>query len=232
MARTPKVDRVKDDLVAKLDSNLNLFGAVYQYARYTNDNINWTEFLHPSQANKVIGLCFMSNVSAWEEFVHASFLRYLAGATSGSGYAPSPIMGKCRNLQHAGAVLTGDVDFDPSERFLSWSSWGAVVDKAKIFFDRGEPYSKVIQAFRERVNDAFAIRNRMAHSSQKCIRDFTQVARRFLGKRMTDPLPQGFSVGKLLMGNPVRHFSRFNGDDNYYIAYDSLFRHLSALIVP
>ena len=231
MARTPEIKTVRKLFLSKLDSNRNLFEAVQPFTAYGYSTTNCNP-LYPGQANRVVALCYMNAVSAWEEFVEGTFIRYLAGAKSANGYQPNLSVGPCRSVQHATDVLAGQADFDITAQYLSWTKWNSVVSKAKVFFERGEPFTKVIQVYQERLEDAFKIRNRVAHTSQKCIREFCQVARHFLGLSAETPLPRGFSVGKLLLTTEVRHFKRFSAEGNYYKAYDALFRHLADLIAP
>jgi hypothetical protein len=229
MSRQPNVIATRKDFIRVLDSNLNLFETILPYAKFSYHN-NKASF-HPAQATRVVGLCFMSSVGAWEEFLGDTFIRYLAGARTPS-YIPKLKIGKCLGISHAIEVLGGKSGYDLSRNYLTWTNYGDVISKAKIYFDRGEPFSKVPHVYKDRIADAIVIRNRVAHTSEKCVKDFAKVAKPLLGLSLTAKLPHGMSVGKLLLTTKVNHFQVFNSDPTYYKAYDSMLRHLAYMIVP
>jgi len=229
VSRQPNVITTRNDFIKVLDSNLNLFEAILPYAKFSYHN-NKGAF-HPAQATRVIGLCFMSSFGAWEEFLGDTFIRYMAGAKT-STYTPSFKLGKCQGIPHAIEVLGGKSGYDLSKNYLTWTNYGDVISKAKIYFERGEPFSKVPAVYKDRIADAIVIRNRVAHTSEKCVKDFAKVAKPLLGLKLTDKLPHGMSVGKLLLKTKVNHFQSFNNQPTYYKAYDSMLRHLAYMIVP
>ncbi len=229
MARQVNVISVRDQFITVLDSNLNLYEEMLPHANYSYHNNRAA--IHPTQANRIVGMCFMSTVGAWEEFLGDSFIRYMAGASTPS-YQPVLKIGSCKGISHAVDVLAGESDYDLAKNYMTWTKYSDVCSKATVFFERGEPYTKVPAVFKERVADAIYIRNRVAHGSDKCIKDFAKVAKRFLGLNPVDNLPRGTSVGKILKGRAVNHFQAFNTAPTYYHAYDKMFRHLAFMLVP
>ncbi|MCE0958735.1 hypothetical protein [Pseudomonas putida] len=212
-----------------LDSNLNLYEAILPHANYSYHNNKAA--IKPAQAMRVLGLCFMSTVGAWEEFVGRSFVRYMAGASTPT-YTPILKIGSCKSIDHAIDVLAGEHNFDLTKKYFTWTKYVEVRSRANVFFERGEPYTKIPQIFEQRLSDAVMIRNRVAHSSDKCVKDFAIVARRLMGIANSGKLPQGTSVGKLLRLATVNHFQAFNGAKTYYHAFDQMFRHLAFMLVP
>ncbi len=231
MGRPPSVGFVKRRFLSRLDSNENLYAAVEPFLPYTPQSMA-DEPLHPTQARRVVGLCFLSNIAGFEEFVVATFVRYLAGASSQSGYRPGLRLGACKNLAHAAEVIGEQTGYDMTTHYLSWRTWATVVSKAKLYFERGEPYTRIAGPYRQRLDDSFVIRDRVAHSSRKCITSFCEAARRFLAIPAGDPLPQGFSVGKLLVHGHVRGFRAFDRARTFFDAYNDLLRHVAAVIAP
>lgn len=229
MSRQPNVTATRNDFIKILDSNLNLFETILPYSKFSYHN-NRADF-HPGQATRVVGLCFMSSIGAWEEFLGDTFIRYMAGAITPT-YLPNLKIGKCQGIAHAIEVLGGKSGYDLTKNYLTWTNYGDVISKAKIYFERGEPFSKVPHVYKDRIADAIVIRNRVAHTSEKCVKDFAKVAKPLLGLSLTDKLPQGMSVGKLLLKTQVKHFQSFNNSPTYYKAYDSMLRHLAYMIVP
>lgn len=188
--------------------------------------------LHPYQAKKIIELSFMRIIAAWEEFVQNIFIRYMLGATSESGYSPELRISNCKSLQHAYELISGKNDFDPSVYYLDWSTWPKVIRKAKIFFERAEPFSKLNENQMQLLKDSIIIRNRIVHSSYKSKKAFIKLSKKYLALNQNDPLPRGFSVGRLLLTGNVRCFNRDCTSDNYYQSFSMLFHKLADVIAP
>lgn len=215
-----------------LQSSANLASAVFDCAQEKWETIRGWEMLYPTQARKVIALSFMGAVGALEEFVQGCFIRYMAGAKSPSGFQPRLRVGPCETLTHAGQVLTRRSSFDFERSFLSWSSWSEVVDRARIYFHRGSPFSSIDTLTQARLQDAFVIRNHVAHSSAKCRADFIELAKRHLGLRPHQKLVRGYDVGRLFMSAPANGFTPDPEIVFYFTAYFDLFRRVADVLAP
>jgi hypothetical protein len=123
----------------------------------------------------------------------------LAGACSPSGYRPALRLSSAKDLVHAYQLASGEPNHDPQKHFISWNKWKDVESLAKVFFDAGRPFTNVTVHEKQRLADCVYIRNRIAHSSQKCKADFIKVAKPHLGLNPNDKLPKGFSSGQLLL---------------------------------
>lgn len=154
------------NFLSALDSAMRIYAPLRECCLFNYDNIRETDF-HPTVASKIIGLAFLSIVTAWEEYIEETFLRYMVGCQTDTGYAPVLRLAPCRDLVHAGQVLSATFDAQERPRFLPWNDYSWVVSAAKVYFQRGEPYSLVSDRFRDRLKDAQIIRNRVAHTSQK-----------------------------------------------------------------
>ena len=230
MAIKPSLGSAKRPFVDTILSCSALLGAIGPYTEKKNtyDAINGWQPLHPAQARRVVGLSFVIMVSAWEEFVQSAFIRYMAGGISDTGYAPTLQIGPCKNMVHAGQVLTQNSKFDFDSSYITWSSWKNVVDRAKIFFKDGKPFASIDNARKERLKDAFIIRNRVAHLSGKCRAEFVEVAKKHL---KVSKLRRGFDVGELLLA-PPKLFGPQCERDIYFAAYMDLFMELADVIAP
>jgi hypothetical protein len=222
---------IKNELNRVIHSANGIYVAMLPWVDFTYEGIRENP-IHPLQASKIIELSFMNIISAWEEFVQAVFIRYMIGGTSESGYAPVLRIGGCRNLSHALELISGKDSFDPSIDYLDWSNWPKVIRRARIFFQDAKPFSLISDNQSQLLKDAVVIRNRVAHSSNKCKKTFADLARRYLGLKETQSLPRGFSVGRLLISNQVRGFARGYRSDNYYQSFSVMFRKLSDVIAP
>ena len=227
MGRAPEVSGAKTAFTEVLEQADRLYQAVKPFCAMNRVSIT-TAPIHPKQANRFLGLAFLSILAGWEEFVEMSFMRYLAGSSTKTGYAPILRVGKCQSLPHAYEVFAGQLNYDPTKRFLNWSAFQNVIDKAGIFFANGEPFSRVSSQEIEKITDANKIRNRVAHASRKCKEEFRQTSLKLLNRSQ---LHQGFDAGMLLLHSPVVQFPS-STLGNLFEAYLEFFENLRDKIVP
>jgi len=226
--RTKSLKHELDRVIRSADG---IYIAMLPYVTMSYDGIH-EKPLHPLQAIKIVELSFMNIISAWEEFVQEVFLRYMIGGASESGYSPTLRIGKCQNLNHALELLSGKEGFDPSIDYLDWSNWPKVINKAKIFFEKAEPFSLLTENQKQLLKESVILRNRVVHSSKKCKQAFTILARKYLGLMVNESLPRGFSIGRLLISDKVRGFSNEYKSGNYYQSFSVMFRKISDVIAP
>jgi hypothetical protein len=184
--------------------------------------------LHPTQARRVVALSFLAASSAWEEFIGAVFVRYVAGAASPRGYRPTLLMGPAPSLQHAFKLVAGRHDYDPGSRFLSWSP-EETLGRVQLFFRKGSAFENAIKGASRQLKDAVISRNRVAHSSRKCRADFVGLSRRLLATRR---LARGYTVGDLLLAKPRVALHQHPGSGTYLDAYLFLFHNLASALAP
>lgn len=77
MAAKSKVAHIKRTLVAEIIRAQNMTHAVQALPRWSPKNTINT--IHTKYVNQMIELAFMGMVSAWEEFLEASLVRYMTG---------------------------------------------------------------------------------------------------------------------------------------------------------
>ncbi|MCG2721349.1 MAG: hypothetical protein L6290_04950 [Thermodesulfovibrionales bacterium] len=231
MARFPALQTVVNTFHTKVSSSVELYKLVEMWAYGTWEAIQGAEVFYPSQARKVVSLAFLYVVVGWEDFVEACFVRYLAGASSPSGYKPSLRLGACDSLAHAYETISGVRGFDPEKNYLNWSDWKNVMDKAYIFFEKGKPFSLLTDQEKQRLSDAFSIRNRIAHSSRKCQQEFIKIAKQHLGLRPNEALRQGFDVGQLLIEISNRGFPQ-RKPEPFFMQYMNMFLEMTNKLAP
>jgi hypothetical protein len=240
MSRTPKLNSVRNEFVRIISSAVNIFLAVFQYTEKDRiyAGIQGEEPLHPAQVKRIIAFSFTQVISAWEQFIQDSFMRYMIGASSPSGYKPQLRIGPCKSYIHAWQVLTGKIGFDPDRDFIGWTSWQIITDRAKIYFEEGHPFTLLGQPDTQRIADAVALRNRVVHGSSRCIEKFKKVAKEHLRLSVEDKLNPGYGVGDLLIHEPLifpknpeitPETPEFN---NYFISYANLFLEAAYKIAP
>ena len=216
----------------KLDSAKDLFDAVQPLATGNEASIKGKATLFPGQARRAAGLAFMQMVMALEDLIEAAFIRYIAGAPAPNGTAPNLRLGAAENLQHAYQLLSGNPSHRAGIDYLTWSDWSATIKLSKVFFVDGAPFSSLTHLEKDRLRDATKIRNRVAHFSDKCRKDFNEVARTHLGLGSNDKLRKGHSVGDLLIVKSPRCFGKNCGNKFYFDHYHQLFQAVAQKICP
>ncbi len=230
--RPAKVDHLRDAFAKRIESATQLS----RTARAISGINPQTAFprLNAEHARRVVELAFLGVLSAWEDFLEQSMTRYLAGARCDGGYLPPLRLGRARDIAHAYQILSGDPSHNPDTEYLRFSDPSSIGELAVIFFEAGRPYRDALQPREDLLRDALKIRNRIAHSSQKCRADFKKVALRHLGRRPGTALPQGYSPGDLLTRRAERHFGKWAKDNGVTVfdAYMDLYNRLALKIVP
>jgi hypothetical protein len=192
----------------------------------------------PLTASKIVGLAFLSLIAAWEEFLEETFVRYMAGAQSPSGYAPELRVGSCKTLALARQVLYASADLHQASKGR-WNHGDWVRGMAGIYFQKGAPYATIPPRLWRHIEEARFVRNRVAHASDHAKRQFKLAANRLMDKPKDTPLPSGFSPGLLLVSEAPAEF--LDGDwraapgcrwGDYFEAYLCLFRECAEIIAP
>lgn len=191
--------------------------------------------LHVKQARRVVELAFMGIVAAWEEFLEGTMVRYVAGAKTVSRFSPTPRVGSAKSIEHAYQLVTGDPEHDSAKHYVSWNDPAAICKLARVLFEGGRPFAGTLDGTHcQALKDAVKLRNRAAHSSEKCREDFKEVARRFKGLEKGAKLSQSFRVGDLLLEKATRCFGdrARNKGWTFFEAYCEMYKELAKKIVP
>lgn len=227
--RPPEVEHVKRTFLAEISSARNLVDAIRGIPpKVRPSNVVG---LHPKHAQQVVELAFMGVVAAWEEFLERSLVRYVAGAQTANGYAPTPKYGMANSMQHAYELLSQDSNYDASRNYLKVSDPRWVRSSADFFFS-AHPYG-CLQSKNDLLKHASSIRNRVAHSSEKCRTDFKATAIYFL-QPANNALAQGFGPGRLLLEPVQRHFGQqaIQAGRHHMATYLRMYEALANDIVP
>lgn len=227
--RKPQVDPCKVALLAELRAATNLAAAIQAIPSSVSTGAAPT--IHPKYKVQVVELAFMGVVAAWEEFLEATLVRYIAGAESKSGYKPTPKYGLATNIGHAYQVVSGRSKFNPSSDYLKASDPSWVMSKAEFVF-YAHPY-KSLTARLDLLESANKVRNRVAHSSKKCRDEFKVVALHYLGRPAAGKLRHGYTAGDLLLEPTTAKFTEPHpAGSNHFQAFVHVYTTLANLIVP
>lgn len=213
----------KASLEASLMTALRIYGPTRCQCRRDYDNIRFADY-HPVVAAKIIGLAFVSALTAWEDFLSEVFLGYMCGYQSPNGYAPRLRTGASHNRTHAIQVLTGEANPKEAERRTRWSTIRWVQSVAPIHFRAGDPFTSMDRHVTLHMEWATSIRNRIVHNSDKARAQFKDVANRLLQRPANTPIGRGFSPGQLLIAHSLDTFPAVELDYEFCETWGRQFR--------
>lgn len=105
---------------------------------------------------------FLNCFTAFEVFIEEVFLTLLvspaSAATRGTGAVPRVAV---RSLSIARELVVG-----PGRKYVDWFPYDRTVERAKLFFRGGRPFTDVSPPQQELLNKAQLIRNLIAHRSR------------------------------------------------------------------
>jgi len=144
------------------------------------------------QLEMVAEMAFLRIFMAWESFLEESFIRYMAGASSPSGYTPNA-RSRAQNMSHALELVSSGRDY------THWNSPSEVIRRAALYFQDGEPYRGVLEPASTELEEMNTIRNRITHKSKYSRSQFNAFVRRKFGHGV-----RGMTPGRFLLASPLR----------------------------
>lgn len=227
MAAKSKVEHIRRTFIGEIIRAQNMVHAIQELPRWSPKNQD--NSIHTKHVNQIIELAFMGMVSAWEEFLEASLVRYMTGAATPNGYCPTPKFGRAKDMNHAYEILSHDPDYKRSKDYLKVTEPRGVWRNADFFFDQ-HPYG-ALNGKEGLIRHASAIRNRVAHNSEKCKEAFKSTATTLLN---TKKLTSGYQAGTLLITPVQRAFpaSYISRKLTHFDAFAELYEDLAKIIVP
>lgn len=143
--------------------------------------------IRQSRVCQINEMAFLGMFLSWEDFIEATFIRYMCGASTNTRYKPKVFVSPI-NLEHALKFFV----VKPRD-YVEWSSGQLVIERAEMVFRDGEPYTSAIRPSLTDLNDMRQIRNAIAHRSGTAWKKFESTVRRILGSR-----PRGLAPGMFL----------------------------------
>lgn len=231
IGRPPKVDHIREEFLSQITAARNLNAAVRPLMAV---HPNAARKLHPKHVYRIVELAFMGVCAAWESFLESAMVRYLANAQTNSHFRPPLRVGHCQSIPHAYELLSGRPGYDPEVQYMSWTSPQAAIRLAEVFFTHGAPFKNPITRENDKLKQAVKLRNRVAHASDKCKKDFREATNCIKQRPAATSLGKGYRVGELLSetagvffgaGIPALNITVFE-------AYMRVYEQLATEIVP
>jgi len=142
------------------------------------------------QVEIIAEMAFLRIFIAWEIFLEESYIRFMVGAQSPSGYYP------CRLLTFLNIEIARNTIRGERQEYAKWNSASDILARARIHFHGGGPYTTALNAMTTEFNEFNTIRNRIAHKSTYSRNQFNRLIRRIFGHSV-----RGMTPGRFLLTN-------------------------------
>ena len=125
--------------------------------------------LKPKYVFLIVELSFLKIYLAWEQFLEDSFVRYMMGGTTKSGFKIRSYVNP-KNMVHAREII------NEGRNYSKWD-YDDVIRKTSHFFVNGGPYKRTLQPMFSYLKEMSDIRNSIAHGSNYSIERFKSIVR-------------------------------------------------------
>jgi hypothetical protein len=159
-------------------------------------------------------LSFLRIFLAWEAFCEKTFLLYMLGEQTDTGYSPYRYVAPTDNTHAYNLVKT-------KKDFFDFSNHTGVIERAELFFQNGEPYRNILRTKNSELSDIKTIRNAIAHISKDSQDKFINMVTHNLGS-----FPFVMTPGQFL-------YTAFKKTNISYISiYKNMLESICDIIVP
>ena len=133
----------------------------------------------------IVELSFLKTYLAWELFLEESFIRYMIGGKTSTGYKVVSYVNPKTRLRAREFIKEGKnyANCTPDE----------IIRKANLFF-KEEPYGMTLRPIISQLNEMKCIRNRITHGSHHSNEKFKSLVR-----SKASYAPNGITVGAFLL---------------------------------
>lgn len=151
-------------------------------------NINKVEPPFPrNQIYMIYELSFLRIFLSWEWFIESTFILYMLGSKTNTGYRPKVYV-RPKDQNHAYQFVKEGRDY------ADWTSPDVVIRKSSLFFVDGEPYKESLMPIIQDIQNMKTIRNAIVHMSAESREKFETLVRSKLGYAKEAITPGEFLV--------------------------------------
>lgn len=179
------LEALRDDLQRSIDESLDLIRTVNQLRSLSGLSVN----LSLDQRDFIVEWVFVRIHTAWEGFLENSFLAYMLGERSPSGFAPKRYVFP-QDECHALDLVKAGRDYG----HIRWTDPGSVKKHSSLCFKGGEPFQTALDLKTAQLQDMNTTRNAVVHQSRDSVEKFKSLVRRELVSA-----PLGVTAGKFLI---------------------------------
>ncbi len=192
------LEQLRDRFVNSLDESLGLIRVVHSLTPSGKSSVG----LSQEQTYSIVELTFVRMCASWEEFLETSFVCYMTGTKTASGFGPVRYV-LAPDKNHASAIIRGD------REYVRWTTPSSLSDRARLCFKEGDPYSRVIDSVSNDMQDINTVRNAVAHSSIGAFEKFKSLVREKLGTAPLGVRPATFLLTTKKAGSSANYMSYY-----------------------
>ncbi len=174
------LNEANSDLKMEIDKSFELI-----------QTVNQLPHLHIDKVHLIYELSFLKIFLAWEFYLEKSFILYMLGEKTDSGYKPRTYV-MPKDEKHAYEIIKG------GRSFPDWLNLEFIREKSELFFEDGSPFKDILynnQTIKGGLQMMKITRNRIVHISQKTKEEFSNLLRNELG------YDKGIGPGEFLKKN-------------------------------
>lgn len=153
------------------------------------------------QIYMVYELSFLKNFLSWEWFIEGTFILYMLGSKTNTGYRPEVYV-RPKDQKHAYQFVKEGRDY------ADWTSPDVVIRKSSLFFRDGEPYKDALEPIIRDIQDMKTIRNAIVHISTESREKFETLIRSKLGYARVAITPGEF-LATTIKGKSLSYITYF-----------------------
>lgn len=187
-----KLDHVLRNLISGVSTSLSLANDVGKFKEFKIDKYL---AISKSRIYLITELSFLQLFISWEQFLADTFVRYMCGAVTSSGYSPGRRI-QAQNLEHALDVIR------QNRPYVDWTRWDEVISHARLYFTDGEPFATALGGSLAQLDEMKNIRNRITHKSPYSSERFKALVMQRFGYNPTGMVPGKFLACRFPDTNP------------------------------
>jgi hypothetical protein len=175
------LDDQRDKLITDIDESLGLIVTANSLSSSTGLTINF----NIRQIEQITEWVFVNVHTGWEKFLEDSFLSYMTGTQTLSGFTPVRYV-LPKDIEHALKLILAGRDF------FQWSQPKRVCEQAELCFENGVPFKALIESTTVELSEMTTIRNAIVHRSSIAKEKFKTLVRNKMKTAPPDVTPGQF----------------------------------------
>lgn len=159
------LESFRDNLIKNIEDSISLIRTVNTIISQSSLPVQLTI----EQRDFIVEWALVKVHAAWESFLESSFIAYMLGEKTASGFGPSRYVFP-NDAQHALALILAGREYFP------WTSPDAVRRQSTLCFQNGQPFSDIVNSTIE-LQEVNTLRNTIVHGSRVAVEKFKTLVR-------------------------------------------------------
>jgi hypothetical protein len=155
-----------DELILNIEESLELI----RTANWIMSQSGLRTNLSIKQRDFIVEWAFVGVHAAWERFLESSFIAYMLGVKTASGFAPLRYVFP-NDKRHALEIVLGGREYFP------WTAPEAVRRQSILCFEDGQPFREILESTTNELQEINTLRNAIVHRSHSAVEKFKSLVR-------------------------------------------------------